>query len=348
MLAAIDGAVREILLEMYWIGNDVVGATFRDRLAAKAAAGVAVYVIYDAVGSFGLHAAFWSPLLAAGGRVAVHGTLAPWHRRFRFTRLRFRDHRKLLIVDGEVGFCGGINLGVPWLPRNDGGGGWRDDAIEVHGVAALELRDLACGAWRLLGSDLPSDGPSRPADRERRTAVLANRVDGKPNRRIRRAYLVAIRRARKSIDIASAYFLPGPMFLQALRKAVKRGIRVRVLIPKKCDVWLVGMAMVGIIDKLLRDGVEVLTYDAAMLHSKTVILDGRMVVIGSHNLDTLSWRFNLEANVVVDDAAFATAVLGAYECDIASSTALARDGILDRSILFRVLAWLIARFRVLL
>ena len=155
MLAAIDDAQRESLLEMYWVGHDVVGARFRDRLVARARSGVAVFVSYDGVGSLGLFRSSWTPLIRAGGHVRENGPVAPWRHRFRILRLPFRDHRKILTVDGEVAFCGGLNLALQWLPSERGGGGWRDDVIEVRGPAALELRALASQPWAQHGSNQP-------------------------------------------------------------------------------------------------------------------------------------------------------------------------------------------------
>jgi cardiolipin synthase A/B len=345
MLAAIDAARREILLEMYWVGDDKVGHLFRDHLVAKAKEGVAVFVSYDSVGSLGLHRSFWTPLVEAGGRVVENGPIAPWRHRFVFMRLFFRDHRKILVVDGERSFCGGLNLAGQWLPRDEGGQGWRDDAVEIQGPASLELRAVACGSWRNLGSVEPKDVPPDAPELPLRTWVLANRVEGRPNRRISRSYLLAIRRARISIDVSSAYFLPGPLFLRALREARARGVRVRVLIPRTSDVWFVGLAMLGVVDKLLREKIEVYAYEPAMLHAKTAVLDGRVVVIGSHNLDTLSWRFNLEANVVAFDRALAADVSASFERDLRDATRLELAAMQGRPWTVRALAWVAARFR---
>src|SRR5580704_10407070 len=130
MLDAIAHAEREVLLEMYWIGNDAVGRAFRDALAERARAGAKVLVIYDALGSMGVTLDWWSPFVASGGRVAEFHGLRPFDPRFRFAQVELRDHRKLLVVDGLTGFTGGINLAAPWLPFDLGGGGWRGDMVE--------------------------------------------------------------------------------------------------------------------------------------------------------------------------------------------------------------------------
>ena len=347
MLEAILAARDEILLEMYWIGADRVGRRFRDALAERARAGVVVRIIYDSVGSFGLPGDFWAPVLEAGGRVREFSPVAPWRRRFRFARIHFRDHRKNLVVDREIGFAGGINLGDAWAPPE--GPGWRDDAIEIRGEAAPRIREAFFRVWARLG-----DSPSAEAEAEASTQagspvrVLTNEILGHPNRAIRRAYLWGIRHAQTSIEIESAYFLPGPLFLHALRNAARRGVRVRVLVPARGDVWLVTLATSSIIGRLLEDGIEVFAYSGRILHAKTAVFDERFAMIGSHNLDALSWRFNLECNVVVDDAAFAAHVARSFDADCADSRRLTLSEWRSRPRVLRVAAWFVALFRELL
>lgn len=348
MLAAIRSASEEIVLEMYWVGADAVGERFRSALCERAQAGVRVRVIYDALGSWGLPSYWWLPLLEAGGEVIEFGPVNPWRRRFRLGRVRFRDHRKVLVVDGRVAFTGGINLAVPWLSRDDGGQGWRDDAIELLGPTARQLRTLFYDTWWRLGGSLAHAGLASRPNPASRVFVLANMVYGRPDRTIRRAYLVALKRARRTVDIASAYFLPGPVFLHALRLARRRGVRVRVMVPQRSDVLLADLALHDIIRTLLRDEIEVYAYQGGVLHSKTAIVDRRFVTIGSHNLDTLSWRFNLESNVVIDEPAFARVVTDAFERDLASAPRVGPEVLSRLPPWIRGLAWVAARFRAFL
>ncbi|MCA9635138.1 MAG: cardiolipin synthase ClsB [Myxococcales bacterium] len=348
MLAAIAGARDEICVEMYWIGADAVGERFRNALVERANAGVRVRVIYDSLGSWSLPSYWWTPLIEAGGEVVEFGPVAPWRRHFRLGRVRFRDHRKVLVVDGEVAFTGGINLAWPWLPREEGGQGWRDDAVEIRGPTARQLRTLFYDTWWRVGGAMTYEGAHARPNPASRVFVLANMVYGKPDRTIRRAYLVALKRARRTVDIASAYFLPGPVFLHALRAARRRGVRVRVLVPERSDVRLADLAAHDILRTLLHDGIEVYAYRGRILHSKTAIVDRRFVTIGSHNLDTLSWRFNLESNVVVDEPAFARIVTDAFEEDLGQAIRLGAEVIRGLPPWIRALAFIAARFRALL
>ena len=178
--------------------------------------------------------------------------------------------------------------------------------------------------------------------------MLTNQIVGRPDRAIRRVYLRGIREAQRSIAIASAYFLPGPVFLLALRQAAKRGVRVRVLVPARADVWLVTLAATSIVGRLLADGVEVYAYGGRVLHSKTAVFDERLVLVGSHNLDVLSWKFNLECDVSVEDAAFGAHAARSFDRDCADSTQLTLAAWRARPWRLRLLAWIVALFRTLL
>lgn len=318
MLGAIERATKEILLEMYWIGADAVGERFRAALAGRARAGVDVRVIYDAIGSRGLSPSWWSDLASAGGRIAEFHSLSPFDRQFRLDRLELRDHRKLLVVDGATGFTGGVNLATPWLPRELGGDDWRDDAVQVDGLASEELRGLFFRTWRnLTGEIVPRDVV--PLSRHHRRPVWMLASQWRSRRSIHREYLKRIRHACKRIDIANSYFVPDRSVRSALVLAVRRGVDVRVLVPGKSDVPFVQYATESLFDTWLRRGVKIWTLPATMLHAKTAIIDDTFTTIGSYNLDYRSWRKNLEVNLAVEDRAFAQHVRASFERDVCSA-----------------------------
>jgi cardiolipin synthase len=306
-----------------------------------------VRVQYDGAGSLGLWRSWWRPLSDAGGEVVEYEPLAPWRRRFRIMHVFFRDHRKVLVVDRVVGFTGGINRARQWLPESEGGLGWRDDVVEIRAPSALALREVVERRWGQTDRSSPP-GAGEDAVATSRVRVLANRVGTKPDRRIRRDYLRAIRAAQTTIDIANAYFLPGPLFLVELRQACRRGVRVRLVFPLSGDIWLASVATRHLAGRLAGSGVEVYAYGPRMMHSKVAILDARLVTIGSHNLDTVSWRYNLECNVVVDDAAFAAVVGASFERDVAESVRIDGAAWRARPRSERALGWIAARFRMLL
>jgi cardiolipin synthase len=347
MLEAIKGASREVLLEMYWFGADRIGRRFLAALAERARAGVRVALVFDAIGSFETPRSFWAPLVEAGAEVHEFAPLWPLRRRFRASRLPFRDHRKILVVDGAIAFAGGINIGELWAPPDAPETAFRDDAVEIRGPAVRSLRAACLETLRRFGSPVGTPEPD-PSPVDPLVRVLTNRLEGRANRAIRRAYLAGLRHAHQSVDIASAYFLPGPLFLHALRAAARRGVRVRVLVPQRSDVWIATLAMQSIVGRLLASGVEVYAYTRRVLHSKTAVFDRRFTVIGSHNLDSLSLSFNLECDVVIESADFARVVLSAFEDDLAQSARLDLASWTRRPIWLRALAWTAALFRALL
>ncbi len=338
MLDAIASARHEILLEMYWIGDDAVGAHFRDALAAKARAGVRVCVIYDSVGSMSITAGWWRPLVAAGGRAGEYHAISPLDPRFRLARVELRDHRKMLVVDGTLGFTGGINLAAPWLPVTQGGGGWRDDVLEVLGDAAQELRTLFFRTWRKLTGERPPVDV-RPLSRTRTRPVWVLASQWRTRRSIHREYVVRIHRARERIDIANSYFVPDRSVRSALFQAVARGVRVRVLVPSKSDVAVVHYAVEALFDTLLRHGVEIRALPGGMLHAKTAIIDDRFTTIGSYNLDERSWHKNLEVNLAVEDPAFARHVREWFERDLERATPIDLATWRGRSVVRRGMEW---------
>lgn len=323
MLDAIREATSEVLLEMYWIGDDHVGRAFRAALVERARAGVVVRVIHDAVGSFELPASFWSALIAAGGSVRAFSPLSPLELGFSLRRIHLRDHRKNLVVDEHVGFAGGINLGAEWAPLS--GTPWRDDAVEVRGPTARAIRVAFYRVWQSLGQPTPPGATEVVASLVNpRVHVLTNEIRERPNRLIRRTYLYGIRAARESICITNAYFLPGSVLVHALCRAAKRGVRVRVLLPHETDVRLVKLATEAILEPLLAAGVEMYAFTGRILHAKTAVIDDRVAIVGSHNLDAYSWRFNLECNVVIDDETVAVRLRQGFDVDCATARRIDR------------------------
>jgi cardiolipin synthase len=338
MLEAIANAESEVLLEMYWIGDDEVGARFREALAERARAGVRVRVIQDAVGSMGLVPAWWRSLVDAGGEVVEYHAVSPLDPRFRIERIELRDHRKLLVVDSRLGFTGGINLADAWLPREEGGEAWRDDMIEVDGEATEELRTLFYRTWRKLTQQaVPLD--VRPLSRRHKRPVWVLASQWRSRRSMHREYVRRIGHARSQVDIANSYFVPDRLVRAALFRAIRKGVRVRVLVPGKSDVPVVQFAVEALFDTLLRHGVEVWALPYAMLHAKTAVIDDEFTTIGSYNLDERSLRKNLEVNLAVEDREFARYVRSWYERDLDVSTRIDLHAWRRRSLARRGLEW---------
>jgi cardiolipin synthase len=327
MIAAIEGARRDIVLEMYWFDDSPIARKVIDALTARARAGVSVRVIYDAFGSIGSDSERFHALIEAGGKVIEFNPVAPWRRRFRLGWISQRDHRKFLVVDGTDTYIGGLNIGAPWAPSAQGGGGWRDDVAHVTGPAAARLRQLFFDTWQAQGGEVPPDVHRRDgrllltaaqracAPDDGQAAVLGHDALG-ARMVMRRTYLQRIRAAEHRILIANSYFLPDGGVRRALERAARRGVEVRVIVPRNSDVPAVAWACRHTYARLMKAHVHVHEWLPSVLHSKTAVIDA-WATTGSYNFDYLSWRYNLEANIASTDVSFVTAVERSLRDDLA-------------------------------
>ncbi|QRN95442.1 cardiolipin synthase B [Archangium violaceum] len=302
MLAAIRGARRYIHLETYMFISDAVGELFGEALVEAAERGVHVKVLYDALGSWTSRRDFFASLRARGVDIRPFKPFNSLSRGLR--HLLRRDHRKILAVDGEVAFIGGVNISAHWAPEGEGGACWRDDVLQVEGPAVHELERRFVATWRMAFQDRfrtwrENHRRRREASRQRKgevgLAVLSSR------RSIHRAYLHAISRAKRSVLVAAAYFIPDRRMVAALREAAQRGVEVSLLLNAKSDhPWLVH-ATRAFYEKLLTAGVRIFEWERCVLHAKTAVVDGVWGTIGSFNLERLSLLFNHEVNAVFAD-----------------------------------------------
>ncbi|MBI2897163.1 MAG: cardiolipin synthase B [Deltaproteobacteria bacterium] len=349
MLDAIASAREQVLLEMYWFGSDGIGRRFARALEDKARDGVEVAVIHDSVGSIDAAPEMFDDMRAAGVRVVEFNPVAPWQRRFRLDRLNRRDHRKILVVDGTIGFVGGINIGDPWHPDPETGACWRDDAIRVEGPAVESLGLLFAHTWVGQGERPLGRHPTGPAHEGSGTNVRVLGEYGVRNRReIRRAYLYRVWHSRKRVWIANSYFVPDRVVRRALVRAARRGVDVRVLVPAQSDIPAVYYAGRATYDRLMRHGVRIFEWQRNVLHAKTAVVDGLWSTVGSYNLDYRSFRYNLEVSVAIEDEAFATAMEASYEQDFAESAEVRREDFRFRSLSDRLLERVCYFFRKLL
>ena len=353
MLEAIAEAKREILLEMYWFASDTVGQQFADALVSRAATGVKVRVIYDAVGSIQSDGRMFSRLRDAGCEVEQYNPIAPWRARFRIGVVNHRDHRKLLIVDRQVGFTGGVNLGDEWAPQSAGGAGWRDDTIRIQGPAVEQMCDIFDYGWlRIVEPQTVAKPRFRPPvdtgdGRGSRVRVLANHYS-RERRAIRQAYLRRIESAQRSVCITNSYFVPDGQIRRVLRRAVSRGAEVRVIVPGESDVLAVRHAARKLYGRLLEAGIQLYEWQGSILHSKTAVIDGRWCTVGTYNLDSRSLRFNLEVVAAVEDAAVAGAMEDRFNEDLEHTTPVSYEEWRRRPLHVRMLDDFFYRFHRLL
>jgi cardiolipin synthase len=325
MLEAIGQARRQVLLEMYWFDSDAVGRTFANALIAARQRGVTVAVIYDSIGSIGTDRALFAELEAAGVHVLEYNPVAPWRRRFRlsFTRLSRRDHRKILVVDGNVGFTGGINLALQWAPREEGGEGWRDDMMRIEGPAVNALSHCFHRVWRR--HDLPPilHLHAEPLSAAPGVRLLPVRILGeryfRHRHEIARDYASRVYAAQKTVYISNSYFVPDGSIRRALMRAAKRGVDVRVIVPAHSDVEPVKFAGRSQYEKLLKAGVRIFEWQDGMFHAKTAVIDGQWCTTGTFNFDYMSLHYNLEVNASVLDAELSAEVERSFCEDLAGS-----------------------------
>jgi len=316
MFGAIDNATSSIALEMYILADDETGQELRERLVKAALRGVQVMVLVDAWGSWNLPDVLWNELRAAGGRVR-------WFRPIAKGVFFFRNHRKLLLVDDCIAFLGGMNIADEYYRGAHGEPPWRDNMLEIAGQETVWLRRSFLRMWDRADSSFRGLLHRLRNDRRRRTADAGfvrffESGPENPLRPVRRAFRQVIQHARKRIDLAMGYFYPHGRMLQALKRAVRRGVRVRLLFSQQTDVPVARWAARGLYGRLLRSGVEVWEYPLAMMHAKLAIADAT-VVAGSANLDVRSGRINYELVAVVTDGELAGRASADFDDDLKQS-----------------------------
>jgi cardiolipin synthase len=324
MLEAIASARQTILMDSFIFRDDTAGRIFAAALAERAQAGVRVHLTVDAVGTINVPKELFADLRRADVAVLEYHPFAPWRRGFGLLR---RNHRKLLVVDGRIGFAGGINIGDEWLPQSLGGQGWHDIHIRVEGPAVRGLSRLAIATWQ-RHTDLTFDPRlfSPEIERVGDTSVgIVNSRLRKNRRSIRSAYLHAIDHAKRYIYIANAYFIPDMGLRRALRNAARRGVDVRIMVPANGNILPAQFASQALFGRALSAGLRLFLWQVAMLHAKTAVIDDRWAMVGSFNLDHRSWSMNLEVNVNIEEPEFAIRLREVYERDEALCVELTRE-----------------------
>jgi cardiolipin synthase len=288
-------------------------------------------------------------LREAGCGVFEYSPLRLFRRRFRFARLNRRNHRKLLIVDGRIGFTGGVNLADPWAPEAEGGLAFRDDMVQIEGPAVTAMREILLATYvgPHRAEALAAQLGTVDAVGSCVVSVLTNHPRSR-RRVIQRAYLDRIRSARSRILITNSYFIPGHVVRLALAAAVRRGVAVRVLLPVESDVPAVAYATRRLYDWLLAHGIELFEWGQSILHSKTAVIDGEWCTVGTHNLDYRSWAYNLEINVVIEQSAVTRVLERKMQADFDSSVPVELRAWRLRSLGTRLLELFFYAFRSLL
>jgi cardiolipin synthase A/B len=335
ILAGIAAAESYVLVEFFIIKDDEIGGKLKEALIAKAKAGVKVYLLYDEVGSSKLPEAYLQELRAAGVEANNFHTRKGPKNRF---QINFRNHRKIVVVDGLVGWVGGHNVGDEYIDGGKEFATWRDTHIKISGPATLALQLTFVEDWNWATDEMlkldwesgfaPQGGqevlliPSGPAD-ERETATLM--------------FTHAINSAQERIWIASPYFVPDQGVLNALELAALRGVDVRILIPDEPDHLLVYLAAFSYLNKVGAD-IRVWRYTAGFMHQKVALLDQNVAAVGTANFDNRSFRLNFEITALVLDRGFNQQVEAMLLADFARSEEMDPAAIEDKSIWFQLMS----------
>ncbi|HYU32735.1 MAG TPA: phospholipase D-like domain-containing protein [Thermoanaerobaculia bacterium] len=339
MREAVGAARREILLESYIYKDDATGRAFLEELSAAASRGVRVKVLADALGSFATRKAFWREMELRGIESRLFNPLFKtlWYQ-------PFRDHRKILVVDGRIAFTGGMNIGdeygsAPEFLTRPGSmeSTWRDTHLRVIGPTAWEMAIVFAESWGQAGGT-PLDLPTLDAAEAEAPGSRILVLDSRPKRgqaESAAALAAIVGAARRSVWITNSYFAPGWAGVRILGQAAQRGVDVRLLLPGLTDVPIVRHAGHGYFSRLLRHGVRVFEYQGSILHAKSLVADGYVSVVGSTNLDFRSFIFNAECDLLILCDKTARQMEENFETDLENAVEIRRSDWKRRRLLHR-------------
>ena len=339
MLAAIRNAQVSINFEtyIYWSGD--IGREFAEALAERARQGVKVHVLLDWVGSVKMDPSLVTVMTQSGAQVK---RFHPPHWS-NLGRMNNRTHRKLLVVDGRIGFTGGVGVAPHWTGRAQDPAHWRDTHFEVVGPVVAQMQSVFIDNWIKVSGDV-LHGPDYFPVIEAAGPVAAQMFSSSPSggsESMQLMYLLALTAATRSIDLSAAYFVPDKLTLQALVDALKRGVRLRVVVPgKHIDSDTVRRASRATWGPLLSAGAVIAEYGPTMYHCKVLIVDGLLTSVGSTNFDNRSFRLNDEATLNIFDAPFAKIQTATFEADLALAHQVSHAEWLVRPAQERFLEWL--------
>ncbi|APX93112.1 cardiolipin synthase [Halomonas sp. 1513] len=336
LFAGIDAAEEYLLVQFFIVRNDALGLQFKAHLERAAERGVRVYFLYDEIGSRKLGEGYLNDLFDAGVAVSAFNSSRGVRHRF---QLNFRNHRKVLVVDGREGWLGGFNVGVEYLGQHRRHGPWRDTHLKLTGPSVLGLQEAFWEDWHWATGEVLSLSwlplstcddcqnvvivPSGPADRQETASLLVQQ---------------AIHSAKERLWVTSPYFVPDQGVQDALRLAAMRGVDVRVMIPERPDHLLVFLSAFSFLPDMLRAGVKVYRYQPGFLHQKVMLIDDHSATVGTINLDNRSFRLNFEITAYVPDRRFAAEVRLMLEKDFADCRRISYDELRDRPLWRKLLS----------
>jgi len=334
IIEGIDAAQSYILFQFFIVHDDEIGREIKEHLIARAKQGVKVYFLYDEIGSLDLSAKYKQDLRDAGAEVYSFHTRQGRGNRF---QINFRNHRKVVVVDGAVAWVGGHNVGDEYLSRNPKFGHWRDTHVRVEGPAALAAQLSFFEDWNwATGTALEVDWSPKPSSVGNVPVLIVPTGPADDLETAALMFVHAINSATERIWIASPYFVPDEAVVLALQLAGLRGVDVRILIPDKADQLLVGLAAYAYLEDSSRTGVKIYRYLDGFLHEKVMLVDHKAACIGTANFDNRSFRLNFEITAIINDTGFAAEVEAMFERDFEKSRLMEEREYDDKPFWFRL------------
>ncbi|MDO3720642.1 cardiolipin synthase [Marinobacter sp. chi1] len=334
ILRGIAEAERYILFQFYMIHDDGLGRRVKDALAERARAGVKVMVLYDEVGSSRLTEAYLADMQAAGIQVSSFKPNQGVGNRF---QLNFRNHRKMVVVDGRTAWVGGHNVGDEYLGLDPDFSPWRDTHVKIEGPAAIQVQLTILWDWYWATRELPELvwTPTPVTNADQQVMILPTAPIG----HLEKAslfFVSALSAARERIWLSAPYFVPDEAVMKALQLAALRGVDVRIITTGKPDSWPVYLAAFHYIEELRGLGIRFYAYQPGFLHEKVALIDDRISSVGTHNFDNRSFRLNFEVAAVIVDEGFAQQMEAMFEQDFDHAEPIDPESLEDRPLWWRL------------
>ncbi|WP_417329001.1 cardiolipin synthase [Halomonas cupida] len=330
LFAGIDSARSYILIQFFIVRDDALGRRLKKHLIGAAGRGVRVHFLYDEIGSRQLGEGYLKDLRLSGIGVSAFHSSRGWRNRF---QLNFRNHRKILVVDGEQGWLGGLNVGIEYLGQSERHGSWRDTHLKLMGPGVLGLQEAFWEDWHwATGSMLNLSWQPWVAHEQGRNVAIVPSGPADPQETASLLIQHQIHSARERLWVTSPYFVPDEGVQDALRLAAMRGVDVRIMIPERPDHLLVFLSAFAFLPAMLKAGIRVYRYLPGFLHQKVMLIDDQAASVGTVNLDNRSFRLNFEITALVADRAFAAEVANMLEADLAHCREVTLQELRSRSL----------------
>ncbi len=330
---AIGGARRYLCVNFFIVKNDTLGTRFQQALIERARAGVKVYFLFDEIGSHKLPRRYLLELREAGVECHSFGINRYWWSRF---QLNFRNHRKIIISDGEVALIGGLNVGDEYLGRDQRFGAWRDTHLELRGPVVQAVQLVFLEDWFWAANEVPELDWETRAEAADQVAAIIPTGPADPADSWQLIVAEAANSAREKLWIASPYFVPDEGVLTALQTAAIRGVDVRILIPERADHLMVWLSAFSYYEQSIPFGIRIFRYHQGFLHQKVLLIDKRLAAVGTANLDNRSFRLNFEITAFSTDAGFVDEITAMLQVDFGQAREANAGDFTGKPFLFRI------------